>query len=54
MIEKNEVDWAKVAWISAVGAVGPWLLGLAARRKFTRDYNEATRPRWTDANRWER
>ena len=52
-MEKDQVDWAKVGVMSAVGAALPWLLGLAAKRKLDADYREATRFRWTDKNRWE-
>jgi hypothetical protein len=53
-IKQAQVDWAKVAVMSAVGAALPLLLGLVAKHKFAADYAEATRVRWTDANRWER
>lgn len=54
MPEKEQVDWKKVGVMSAIGGVGPWLLGLWAKRKFEADYKEATRVRWTDAARWEK
>lgn len=52
--EKDQVNWTKVAWMSAIGGLGPWLLGLAVKQKFEADYREATRVRWTDAARWEK
>jgi hypothetical protein len=51
----DEVDWTKVKAMSGVGvilAVVPWLLGIAAKRKFAEDHR--MKNRWTDKNRWEK
>lgn len=54
MDKPDEVDWQKVGWMSAIGGLGPILLGLWAKRQYRLQYEEANRPRWTDAARWER
>jgi hypothetical protein len=56
MTQPDQVDWRKVSALSAIGTVvfgvGPWLLGLAAKRTFDKQFNERNTYRWTDENRW--
>ena len=46
MDKPDEVDWVKVAWMSAIAGGIPWALGLFARAAYKKAWDEQHRPRW--------